>query len=113
VHDLGDLAVDGAWRELQVVPELLPFGRRALRREDLAVGLAELLERLLGHVGGDLGHRTVGDGHAEVTRDDEQLLLVADDVVGRLTGAAASSVRAMSRPWSECAATPPATWRAK
>ncbi len=54
VQDFGDLAVDGAWREAQLLPQRLPLGCRPPGVDDLAERLTELLERLLADVEGDL-----------------------------------------------------------
>ena len=86
VHDLDDLAVDGARGEPQLAPLGLPLGGRALGVDDVAVRLAELLERDVGDVEGDLVDLAAAGGDAQVPGHGVQLLLVLDLVAGGLAG---------------------------
>ena len=84
VHDLDDLAVDGARRQAELLPERLALRRRPPRVDDLAVGLAELGQGDVGDVEGDLVDVATAGGDAEVAGDGHELLLVLDGVAGGL-----------------------------
>ena len=85
VHDLGDLAIDGTRRELELLPQFLPLGRRAPRVDDLAERLSELLKGLVGDVEADLVDLAAGGGDAHVAGHCHELLLVLDLVAGSLS----------------------------
>ena len=84
VHDLDDLTVDGARGNAQLAPLGLPLGCRTLGVDDVAVGLAELLQRLVGYIEGDLVDLAPLGRDAEVAGHRVQLLLVLDLVPGSL-----------------------------
>ena len=86
VHDLDDLAVDGARGDAQLAPLGLPLGGRALGVDDVAVRLAELGQRDVGDVEGDLVDLAAAGGDAQVPGHGVQLLLVLDLVARGLAG---------------------------
>ncbi len=86
VQDLDDLAVDGARREAELLPQRLSLGRGAARVDDLAVRLAELRQGHVGDVEGDLVDVAAGRGHAHEGGHGHELLLVLDLVAVRLAG---------------------------
>ena len=78
VHDLGDLAIDGARGEAELPPERLPFGRGALRVDDLAELLAELVEATSATSSGDLVGLAAAVAMPRWPATADQLLLVLE-----------------------------------
>ena len=80
VQDLDHLAVDAARGHALLLPNRLAFGRRDREIAQLAALLAELADRLLGDVEGDLRDRAPFGRDAVLGRDRVKLGFVADFV---------------------------------
>ena len=80
VQDFDDLAVDAARGHALLLPDLLALGRRDREIAQLAALLAELADRLVGDVQGDLLDRAPLGRDAVLGRDRVQLGLIADFV---------------------------------
>ena len=80
VQDLDDLAVDAARGHALLLPDRLALGRRNREIAQLAALLAELADRLVGDVEGDLLDCAPLGRDAVLGRDRIQLGLIADFV---------------------------------
>jgi hypothetical protein len=120
VHDLDDFTVDvpGRRRLSSIFHRAVP-GRVWV--EQLALGLAPLVEGHFSHFQGDFVDVPVfdftvdlnGDGHVPGWGDGQQLVGVFDFVASVSLRAADRKTSATQRPWSEWAAAPPAIMRMK
>jgi hypothetical protein len=121
VHDFDDFTVDIARNHTGFFPFLIERRRRALGVKQLPFGLAPLVQGFLGHFQGDFVNIAIfdfavffnGDGHIQEGGNQQQLVGVLDWYASVSLRATLRKTSATPRPWSECAAAPPAIMRMK
>jgi len=84
VQRLDDLLTHIACRDTELVQDLLPPLRRMIQVNDLACGLAELVQRCKGHIAGEIFNALAFRRHAQVAGHLTELGSVADLVIRRL-----------------------------